>query len=170
MLTPLKTDDPHKLREYLRDVVALATLPAIWFGAQPLRVAESLAASLFTMLVPELVVVALTGDGDEPPVAVAQTGRYENDPNIAARLQETLFARARSYDPDDLFDLPNPQGSGTLRWAVRSIGHLAELGVLAVAFPDKRDFPTSYKLMMGIAATQAATAIQNGHFLRGAQQ
>ena len=48
----------------VRDVVALSMLPAIWLGAEPVRIVESLAASLFTVLEADFVYVALHGDAE----------------------------------------------------------------------------------------------------------
>ncbi len=82
----------------LRDVVALSTLPAIWTGAEPLRIAESLAAALFTMLNPEFVFVSFVLTDSFPQVAIAQTGRYENDRTLAQQIGPTVLdwvARAR---------------------------------------------------------------------------
>src|SRR5688572_29624078 len=59
----------------LRDVVALSTLPTVWLGAEPVRIVESLAASLFSVLDADLVYVVLHGDADHEAIAVAQQDR-----------------------------------------------------------------------------------------------
>ena len=66
----------------LRDVVALSTLPAVWLGAEPVRIVESLAASLFSVLDADLVFIVLHGDADHEPITVAQTGRNRTDPRL----------------------------------------------------------------------------------------
>ena len=72
MLSGINTSDAREAATCLRDIVALSTLPAIWTGAEPLRIAESLAASLFTTLNPEFLYVSLAHDPDTSPVEVAQ--------------------------------------------------------------------------------------------------
>ena len=54
----------------LRDVVALATLPAIWLGAEPQRIAESFAAAVFAALGPDFVYVALSDGPGRPAIGV----------------------------------------------------------------------------------------------------
>ena len=99
----------------LRDVVALSTLPAIWTGAEPLRIAESLAASLFTMLDPEFVYVSFVLSDSSQPVSIAQTGRYETDQALAEQIGPTVLDWSRAHDPDDLLPLELPGRSGAVR-------------------------------------------------------
>src|SRR5579884_3088995 len=106
----------------LRDVVALSTLPAIWTGAQPLRIAESLAATVFRMLDPEFVFVSFVLSASTPPVAIAQTGRYENNPALAQQIASAVVEWARGHDPDDLLLLELPGCSEPVRLATRAIG------------------------------------------------
>lgn len=113
---------------FLRDVLALATLPAMWTGAEPLRIAESLAASLFTMLDAEFVYVSLVLHGSSSPVAIAQTGRYETDQALAEQMGPAILDWARAHDPDDLLSLDLPGRPGAVRAATRQIGLSAELG------------------------------------------
>jgi PAS domain S-box-containing protein len=150
----------------LRDVVGLSTLPAIWTGADPLRIAESLAASLFTMLDPEIVYVSLVLADSSPPVAVAQTGRYETDQRLAEQIGPTVLNWARTHDPDDLLSLELPGRPSAVRVATRQIGLNAELGAVAAAFPAEYQLGTTDLLLLNVAATQAAVAVQNAKLLQ----
>lgn len=157
-------DDMREANRRLRDIVALSTLPAMWSGADPLRIAESLAAALFTTLGPELVFVSFRG-GPDGPIAVAQTGRYETDPQAAKTLDSAVFEWARSRDPDELLVVANPVGPGTLRIATRALGLHAEQGVIAAGFVDEGS-PSSFdRLVLNVGASQAATAVQNVRLL-----
>ena len=149
----------------LRDVVALSTLPAVWLGAEPVRIVESLAASLFSVLDADLVYVVLHGDADHEPIAVAQTGRHRTDPEAAAMLAPALLEWARSHDPDDLMPA-DPRGSGTVHLSVRPLAIDAEYGLIAAGFADAAGFDARRQLLMNVAATQATTAIQNVRLLR----
>lgn len=149
----------------LRDVVALSTLPAIWTGADPLRIAESLAASLFTMLNPELVYVSFVLAGPSP-LAVAQTGRYETDRALAEQIGPAVLNWSRAHDPDDLLSLELPGHCGLVRAATRQIGLNAELGVMAAAFTPEYQFRAADLLLLNVAATQAAIAVQNAKLLQ----
>ena len=150
----------------LRDVVALSTMSAVWLGAEPLRIVESLAAALFTVLDADCVYVALHGDADHGEIAVAQTDRYRTDPQIAAALGPELLAWTRAHDPEDVMTVPNPLGSGTLHLLVRSLAIDAEYGLIAAGFVQPPSLDSRQQLLMNIAATQATTAIDNVRLLR----
>lgn len=154
----------------LRDVVALSTLPAIWTGAEPPRIAESLAASLFTMLDPEFVYVSLVISDSSPPIAVAQTGRYENDSSLAEQIAQPVLDWARAHDPDDLLSLHLSGRSCGLRVATRQIGLNAEFGVLAASFRGEQQLKPSDLLLLNVAATQAAVAVQNARLLQSLRE
>jgi hypothetical protein len=127
-------NDPEVCDNSLRDVVALSTLPAIWTGAEPLRIAESLAAALFTMLDPEFIYVSFVLTDPSPPVALAQIGRHETDQTLAEQIGPTVLEWSRAHDADDLLSIDLSDRSGSVRIATRQIGLNAELGTLAAAF------------------------------------
>jgi signal transduction histidine kinase/ActR/RegA family two-component response regulator len=154
----------------LRDVVALSTLPAIWLGAEPVRIVESLAAALWTVLEADIVYLALHGDDDHGAITVAQTGRDQTAPELAASLGPQLVEWARQHDPEDLFHLANPLGAGHLRITVRSLAINAEYGLLAAGFLDAGAPDPRHQLLMNVAATQATIAIENVRLLRSVRR
>ena len=162
---PPVLDDIGVLKRCFRDVVALSTLPAMWAGADPRRVAESLASSLFTTLDPTLVYVGISPGVGNPPIAVAQTGRYVVDPSIAAALGSDIDAWARAHEPHEPMQVPACARHGALNVFTRAVGHEADLGVIGVGYAISREFPALHHLVLSIAATQAVTAIQNARLL-----
>jgi PAS domain S-box-containing protein len=157
-------------RGSLREIVALATLPAIWFGAEPLRIGESLASALFTTLGAEFVYVSLADGSDRPPTAVAQLDRYETSPALAASVGPAISQWVRSRDPDEVLLLRTPLRPGILRVLARPIGLQAELGVIAAAW-DGETSPTEFqRLVLGVAVTQATTAIRNALLMRSLRE
>ncbi len=162
-------NDPQTVTRCLRDIVALSTLPAIWAGAAPLRIAESLAASLFTMLEPEFVFVYFTRRDGKPPIAIAQVDRHRTSPSLAAEIVDTIVKQARAGDPDELLLLRTQKGEGVLRIVVRPLGADAALGVIAAAFYDRNDPTPSHGLVLNVGASQAVSAIQNAHLLSSLQ-
>ena len=92
----LEADLAHPER-CLRDIVALSTLPALWLGADTVRMAESLAAALYATLGAEFVYVCL--EETPAPISVAQIDRYRTDPALAASLGPAIIAWAREHDP-----------------------------------------------------------------------
>lgn len=150
----------------LRDVVALSTLPAIWTGAEPLRIAESLAASLFTMLSSELVYVAFLDESSEPLASVAQTDYYKTCPSLARSLGDLLLEWGREHDPEELMWSDDVVAGARLLFAVRALGSYAELGVIAAAFPEDTPPGPRENLLLNVGASQASTAVRNARLLR----
>jgi PAS domain S-box-containing protein len=163
-------NDAQTVNHCLRDVVALATLPAMWSGPDLLRIAESLASSLFTILDPEFVYVFFTERPGTPSLAVAQTDRYQTSPSLADRMGPAIVDWAFVHDPDEILLLLNPMGSGKLRIATRPLGCHAELGVIAAAFRDDNTPTPMHHLALNVGASQVATAIQNAHLLRALRE
>jgi PAS domain S-box-containing protein len=166
----MMTDETMGGDRCLRDIVALTALPAIWFGAEPLRIAESLAAALFTTLGPAFLYVSLTEGPDRPPTAVAQINRYETSPVLAASLGPAIVQWARSRDPDELLLVENPLGPGSLRVLARPIGLHAELGVIAAAWGGEMSPTPFHYLALSVAVTQATIAIQNALLMRSVRE
>src|SRR3954470_11489030 len=52
-------DEVHRLRNTMRDLVALSTLPAVWAGYAPECIAKSLAEILLTTLSLDLIFVRI---------------------------------------------------------------------------------------------------------------
>ncbi|MGQ0748990.1 MAG: PAS domain S-box protein [Betaproteobacteria bacterium] len=143
----------------LEDVIALSMLHGVWTGAEPLRIAESLAASLCTMLEPEFVYVAIT---DGRPVAVAQTERHQTSAGLAERWGPAILDWSRTHDPEDHMLLESSWGA--VRVAARALGTHGEFGVIAAAFLDASPTPAQ-NIVLNVAASQGATAIQNVRLL-----
>jgi PAS domain S-box-containing protein len=157
-------------RNALRDIVALATLPAIWQGAAPLRIAETLAAALFTTLGPEFVYVSLGEDWPEGRIDVAQTGRYEVSPALAALMAPRMARWMREPDADEPLVIAHPCATGLLRIVGRPIGHGGRRGVVAVAFYHERDVPPLCDLALNIVTTQASIATENARLLKSLEE
>lgn len=174
MLTDLENSDLETVRRCLRDVVALSTLPAMWSGAHPSRIAESLAAALFTATNPDLVYVHLRGTDGATVAEVTQTGRYETHDELAKRLGKRVLDWARTHDPDDLLVLPDAvPGVDRLRISARSLGNDCEYGVIAAGFAEADQPSATSHLLLNIGAREAVTAIINArllHSLRASEQ
>ena len=153
----------------LRDIVALSTLPAIWSGAEPPRIAESLAAALFATLGPELVYVSLAEGPRRPPAAVAQIDRHETSSAVAASLGPVILEWVRSRDADELLHVPSPLRPGPLSVLARPIGLGGELGVIAVACDGEAPGPFHH-LVVNIAVTQVTVTIENVLLMRSLRE
>jgi signal transduction histidine kinase/CheY-like chemotaxis protein len=152
-------------RRVLRDIVALSTLPAMWLGAPPLRIAESLAAALQTTLQTNLVFVALKTGTRKGVVTAAQTGRYHSDPELGEHLAPSILAWASCHDPDEFLAITDPATGAKLQLSVRSLGLEVEWGAIAAAIPAEPFDAAFQNLALNVAATQVTTAIQNARLL-----
>lgn len=156
---------PSAAEQSLRDVVALSTLPAIWVGADPVRIAESLAAAVFTNLFPAFVYVMFEGCEGSARIAVAQTDRYETSPELADRVGDRVLGWARDHDPTELLQLTEPAGSSECLVTARALGLDAELGVIAAGFVPSAAPSPAHHLILNVAATQATSAIRTTRLL-----
>jgi hypothetical protein len=161
--------NPHlgASEQNLRDLVALSTLPAIWFGAEPTRIAECLAAALFATSQAQLVFVRLDVGAGERPIVV-QTSRHETTPELAESLDLILTDWARKHDPEEVLTLENPGGGGAqLHVTVRPLGLEAKYGLMATGYLDEQAARHVFRhVLANVAATQAAVAVQNIQLLR----
>ncbi len=161
--------EPRDRDKHLRDLVALSTLPSIWLGAEPMRVAESLAAALFTTVGPALVYVGLKAS-EHDVFAAAHVGRNEPSPSVAQELGSAILEWARDHDPDDLMPVAGSLGHGDLHLAVRPLAFRAEYGAIAAGFAGGQSPDASQHLLLNVAATQATTAVRNMQLLRSLRQ
>jgi signal transduction histidine kinase len=167
---PAHQDEVDHLKRRFRDLVALSTLPAMWSGARPTRIAESLAASLFTTLDPVYVYIGFTPVCGELDVGVVQTSRYQIDPALAASCGPAISAWARTHDPDEPMMATAPGTGERVRVFTRPIGLEARLGVIGVALPPARTFGPLNDVVMNVAATQAAIAVENARLLHSLKE
>ncbi len=166
MSSEFQNTSAQEAQQCLRDIVALSTLPAVWSGADPVRIAESLAAAIFATLDAVFVYVYFTERQGRSSISVAQIDRYQTSPSLAESHGRVLYDWSRAHDPDELLTLPHPPNASTLQVTARSLGHESEWGVIAAAFPKERPPTPSAHLILNVAATQAAIAIQNAHLVR----
>ncbi len=147
-----------RLHRAMRDVVALSTLPAVWVGLSPDKVAESLSAALLNTLSLDLVFIQFEGETAEPSASVLRsqsTADFSNEEvaRVRAALVDALKSKAHAV-------VSNPVGTGTLRVASTRFGVSTDNGLL-IAGSSRPDFPTEHeRLLLGVGANQAAVVLQ----------
>ena len=149
--------DPDELRQCIRDLVALSTLPAIWTGYNPQQIAESMAAAVLSMLDADFVYVALPADKRESVTDVIHL-----DSKIAPEADETIRAVLRDAwlgRPEQAGAIANPAGAGTVRVAAAAIGFRGD--AVIVVGSQQLNFPTEVqRLLLSIAANDTTVALQ----------
>jgi PAS domain S-box-containing protein len=159
--TESDSPDRREHRRYLRDFAALTALPAVWTSADPQHIGESLAEVLVRILYPDFICVRLKGLSGRKPMAVVRPGGgvdgAERERAISAALDPWLPCDSSAAA---VFSLSHPLGDGLVQAAVTPIGSACAFGVL-VAASGQPGFPTEEdRLLLGVAANQAAIVLQ----------
>lgn len=159
----------HQLQSAVRDLVSLSTLPAVWTGYTPERVAESLAEVLLECLALDLVYLRLYSGEDQ----VSEIARYRDRPEVAHRATEigaALDPVLRTAIGDAPTHVTDPFDGGLLQVAVTQLGITGDFGVL-VAGSRRVDFPTeTERLLLGVGTNQAAVALQRKNVERSLRE
>jgi signal transduction histidine kinase/ActR/RegA family two-component response regulator len=158
---------PQNLAEaqtFIRDIIALSTLPAMWMGARPDRIGESLLAVLETTVHPVVSYIgipALPGTAGRA-VERAFIGGRAAGTEETARLGEAARDWARTHDPDELLNWPLSHGQ-MARVCVYPLGTRQGGGVLAAGFLGEAPHSLSplHRALLNVAANQALTACHN---------
>src|SRR4029077_20980600 len=114
------TFDSQDLRTYIRDLIALSALPAIWKDYQPQQIAESIAGALLAVLSADLVYVSLPSAGDYPSVEVTRAGTQ-----ITATLVNAAAIILRRSEPGQVeqeTSITDPTGEDELRIVLAPVG------------------------------------------------
>ncbi|MDB5390393.1 MAG: chemotaxis protein methyltransferase CheR, partial [Planctomycetaceae bacterium] len=153
------TEENRRLRRTMRDLIALSTLPAIWIGVAPDRIAGSLADVLLNTLSLDFIYVRMAGRSSKDVVEVIR--RKSSCENV---ITETLRAALAPFLSEDRIEpppsIPNPFGAGSLSTTVTRFGVGDDYGLIVAgssdaAFPTERD-----RLLLGVGANQTAIVIQ----------
>jgi PAS domain S-box-containing protein len=151
----------RELRRYLRDLAALTALPTVWAVADRRQIAESLADVVEKIFYPEFVCVRLKGSRGQEPLEIVRTregadvGEWRRA--VGVGLEPCLPCDMSSAA---VVALPHPVADGQARAAVIPIGYACDFGLLVAAgtapgFPSEED-----RLLLGVAANQAAIVLQ----------
>jgi len=165
----VETVDPavRELRRVIRDLVALATMPAGWVGREPPQIAESVADLLLHTLRAEAVYVCLQPDSRLPtPIESVRSRAY---PEFVEQIREmrSHSAATNALLVDSLQESGRP---APLRVAVYPIGIAGEGGFVGVGCGSPT-FPTETEsLLLSVAANQAAVALQSSRLLEARRQ
>ncbi len=144
-----------------RQLADVAVLSADWVGAPPLQVAEGLADLLLKTLRLDFAYLRLRlGQINGHELEVART---IHQPTTEAQTREIGRALAPWVDragTNEAQSVTNPVGSGIVRVIVVPVGRDAEEGLL-VAGSQQAGFPgEDDRLLLEVAANQAATALK----------
>jgi PAS domain S-box-containing protein len=153
-------DDSQTLRRCLRELAALSALSAVWSGRDARQIASGLSGVLCRSLPVALVYVRLNDEEGTTPLEAACTPHGALPAGRVEVLGRTLEPLLKSSGTDSTAAMPSPFGGGPLRFFVTPLGLGGDCGVVVVGAPQP-DFPTDTdRLMLGVAANQAAIVLQ----------
>jgi signal transduction histidine kinase len=144
------------LRRIIRDLMALAALPALWVGLRPEAVLRSLVEAVHQILRGEWVYALLQEDSADrasPPMHIAWGNAGVLDGAVIAALL------GEAIDQDGPRQIPSGPGRASLRVFVARLP--LEAATARLAFASRRaDFPTSdEQLLINVAVNQGAIAL-----------
>jgi signal transduction histidine kinase/PAS domain-containing protein len=152
--------DVLRLREGLRDLVALSAIPAAWIGSEPPAVAAGLADALVGLLQLDFAFVRLCDPGGAGAVDVRRGSAWTSFPQwLEGRLATSAPFPRKELVADIGDDSPRRRGVAV------PVGVNGEGGLVAAA-SRRSDFPTPMdEVLLSLATNHAATAFQSArHF------
>jgi signal transduction histidine kinase/ActR/RegA family two-component response regulator len=150
------TPDDGSLRRYLRDLVAVSTLSAIWSRRDPQLIAQSLADVICRSLPVAITYVGLgKDDASRIEAAGAPSGPLtQEQAHKIGNAARAIADPGSDRTPVDLF------GAEPLYVSITPIGLDSEFGMIVVGSRDPA-FPSSVEqLLLSVPANQAAVVLQ----------
>jgi PAS domain S-box-containing protein len=145
--------DIRELRRLLRDLVALATTPAVWVGRGEGQIAEGVADVLLHTLRADAVYVRLQSRNEIEAVRSPQHPGFGDE---VRRLWPHSATAGLHMDT-----ITGPTWPSALRVAIQPIGVAGDDGFIVVGSAGS-GFPSeSQALLLSVAANQAAVALQS---------
>jgi PAS domain S-box-containing protein len=158
-------DEIKRLNGCINDLTRIVALPAIWMGAKPSEIINSLLDSLLRILRLEFAYARFSRNGDTTPSEAARSAQRHRS-NLQARdIGRALEPWLTSDLPSSSAVVPSPVGEGTLAIAFFPLGLLEQTGILIVG-SARPDFPTKIEmLLLRVAVNQAAIGLQESRSL-----
>ncbi len=156
-------EEIRQLQRCLNDLIALVALPAMWSGREPVEIGQAFINTIHGMLDLDLAYVRLIG-----LTAPVEVGRAAPSTKLPAESHEIGMQLTRwlgTEAPEWPALARQPVAEGELSIAVFRLGLQGELGVF-VAGSKRIGFPVqSEKLLLRVAANQAAIGVTGARLL-----
>lgn len=147
--------DVRSLQRCITDLVSVVTLPVLWAGASPEKIATLLLETLSGMLDLDFSYVRIGSPNGTPTAILHAVPAVEVPPALRAQLEVWFEDNAQTWQPRRAY----VNGADLILVPLR-LGLLTEAGLL-VAGCRRPDFPRQTEaLLLTVAANQAAIALQ----------
>jgi PAS domain S-box-containing protein len=158
-------EEVSRLQRCINDLTSFLALPAIWTGGDASQIGRTLLDVLLVMLRLDLVYVRLGDSAGAAPIEMVRASPWEELAAPAPAIGEML-GRSLGADPlkwesrvSDLF------GNGDISLVPMRLGLQGEIGVIVVG-SRRAGFPgQTERLLLGVAANQAAIGLQDARLL-----
>ena len=154
-----------RLERCINDLVSVLALPAVWTGGEPTQIMRTLLDVLPSMLDLDFVYIRLNGSFGEQPIEAARISRSgvlpDRPQKIGEILKDWLGPEPQHWAPA----VRNFTGGGRISIAPFRLGLQGDIGIIAVG-SRRADFPgETEKLVLSVAANQAAIGLQEARLL-----
>jgi PAS domain S-box-containing protein len=154
-----------RLQRCISDLLSLFALPAIWSGNKPSQIIESLLDALMRLLPLDLVYIHLRDAASELGLEAARVSQSDDpmpEPDSICKILRNQFGDGADVFPSVIRMAIGAQDIGLLPLQV---GLHGEIGLL-VAGSRRTRFPEqTEKLVLSVAANQAAISLQEARIL-----
>jgi GAF domain-containing protein len=158
-------DEIKNLKACINDLISVLALPAIWTGREPSEILSTLLDVLLGMLRLDFAYARVSNSIGVAPIEMVRLAHSQNLTTQPQDIGHMLNPWLTREPPRSPLMIPNPVGEGEVSVALLPLGLQNEVGVL-VASSKRADFPTeTEKLLLQVAANQAAIGVQEARLL-----
>ena len=158
-------DEIRRLKACINDLISVLALPAIWSGGEPSQVVSTLLDVLLGMLDLDFVYAKLNDPISGAPSEIVRLAQPGNVRASTQEIGQVLNTWLRDDPHTSSLVVRNPVGDGDVSIAPFRPGLQDSIDVV-VAGSGRANFPTATeRLLMGVAANQAAIGLQEARLL-----
>ncbi len=162
------TEEVKALQRCINDLVSVLALPAMWSGREPSHIVHVLLETLARMLRLDLVCAQVNGAKDESPIELIRI--VESGKLVLARREVCESVQRCLREAPSRQSIPNPKGNGDISIVQLPIGLQGEIGTV-LAGAQREGFPLqTERLILSVAANQAAIGLQEARLLSEQKQ
>lgn len=158
-------EEIKRLQRCINDLVSVVALPAMWSGADPSRIAQTLLDALLGMLHLDLAYLGLQDASGQMPIEKVRLAQSPQTVAATHEISEIVrpWFRAAPHKRPQL--LRSTLGGREISIVLLGMGLQGEMGLIA-AGSARADFPRqTEKLILNVAANQASVALQEARLL-----
>jgi PAS domain S-box-containing protein len=163
-MTNDRIDEIKRLQRCISDLVSVLALPAMWSGGEPSQIVQTMLDALLHMLQLDFAYVWLKDSGAQAAIEMVRSARPQNQ-NVPLEIGDALKRRLGTTPQEWPSLLSIPLGEREISVVPLALGLQSEIGVL-FAGCERADFPQqTERLILSVAANQAAIALQEARLL-----